>query len=306
MRRRGKTLLKLGIGIAILLYLFCRIGFTSIATTMASINPICIPIVLCALMSAHAVHGLTLQILAMGHSISFGGCVLISLRSWIWGLITPARAGEISMIYYFKKAGIPIGDATAIAFLDRVSVLILIVSLAFFGAVFYEFHALAWNIVQASLVLIALIGSLLLFRGLREWIGRTILGRYQEQFSGFIPRVHAIVAEQPLRLFGVLIIQFLRLLALYAVVKLIFFFMGESVRFLDVCLISSIAWIVALLPISVNGLGIKEGVQVFLYSRYAGVNEASALAVAIWVGVILYSTAFVIYSFLSINSQKGD
>jgi len=306
MRRHGKTLLKLGIGIAILLYLFRRIGFANIAATMASINPICIPVVLCALMSAHAVHGLTLQILAMGHSVSLGYCTLVSLRSWIWGLITPARAGEVSMIYYFKQAGIPLGDATAIAFIDRLSVLILVVILAFSGAVFYEFDALAWHIVLASFVVAVLSGSLLLFRGVRGWIGRTIFGRYQEHFSGFVPRLKTTVTEQPLRLAGVMTIQFLRLLALYAVTKLVFYFIGENVRFLDVCLISSIAWIIALLPVSVNGLGIKEGVQVLLYKRYAGIDEASALAVAIWVGVILYCTAFAVYGFLTISSKKED
>jgi uncharacterized membrane protein YbhN (UPF0104 family) len=209
------------------------------------------------------------------------------------------------MIYYFKEAGIPLGDATAIAFIDRLSVLILVVILALSGAVFYEYDALAWHIVLAILVVAALFGSLLLFHGLRAWIVLTIFGRYQEQFSGFIPRLQAIVTEQPLRLAGMLTIQFLRLLALYAVTKLVFYFIGEDVRFLDVCLISSIAWIIALLPVSVNGLGLKEGAQVLLYKRYAGIDEASSLAVAIWVGVILYCTAFVVYGFLSINSNKG-
>jgi len=83
---------------------------------------------------------------------------------------------------------------------------------------------------------------------------------------------------------------------------------GEQIGFMHLIFILPIISVAAALPISINGLGVKEGLSVFLFSMF-GVSLEAAFAVALTARVLFIiatSTGGIAYLFVRPAAVSGD
>jgi uncharacterized membrane protein YbhN (UPF0104 family) len=78
-----------------------------------------------------------------------------------------------------------------------------------------------------------------------------------------------------------------------------FLSIGQSVNFIDICIFFSISSIISLLPITINGLGLKESALVFFLGKYSHVDSAVCMALLVLIQVVVYIIAVSTYLFFS-------
>ncbi len=222
------------------------------------------------------------------------------LMSFSMGLVLPGRAGDLSIIYFAKKKGFDIGASTALTITDKLITLIIFGTIAALG-IFTILNSteLYWGLLFAG---ICILGGLFLFTSLgRKW-SRKIMGKYADGFQGFSKTFKNLLLHHKDKIFINIIITFLRPLGNALLIILIFKAMGLEVSLFYTILINAVTLIVSLIPLTPNGLGIREGVGTFLFSRIGIPLEAS---VAMYVIILLmnYTTGIIGTSYYLIKKK---
>ena len=206
------------------------------------------------------------------------------------GLILPGRAGDLSIIYFAKQKGFDIGASTALTITDKLITLIIFGIIAALG-IFSILHSteLYWGLFFALLCIIA---GLFLFTPLaRRWTIMDI-GKYADKFQGFYITFRNLLSYHKDKVFINIFITFLRPLGNALLIILIFKAMGIDVSFLYAILINAVTLIVSLVPLTPNGLGIREAVGTFLFSR-VGVPLEATVAMYIIILMMNYTTGII-------------
>jgi uncharacterized membrane protein YbhN (UPF0104 family) len=81
------------------------------------------------------------------------------------------------------------------------------------------------------------------------------------------------------------------MLMIFMIVWLLFQGMGEHISLWMVAGIYSLSYLITLLPVSINGLGIQEVSLAYLYHAYGGVSMPSALALAILIRTLFMASS---------------
>lgn len=202
------------------------------------------------------------------------------------GLILPGRAGDLSIIYFAKQKGFDIGASTALTITDKLITLIIFGIIAALG-IFTILNSteLYWGLLFA---LICITAGLFLFTPLgRKWT-RKIIGKYADGFQGFYRTFKNLLLHHKDKVIINIIITLLRPLGNALLIILIFKAMGLDVSLLYAILINAVTLIVSLVPLTPNGLGIREGVGAFLFSRIGIPLEAT---VAMYVIILMMNYA---------------
>lgn len=289
--------LRVAVTLGLLSFLVYWIGLSRIVQSLALLDLRVVPLLMAALALSHLANGFTLMILSRRVSIGWKPAFWISLRSWSWGQYTPARIGESSMVLYLHDLGISWGESASILLLNRAAVLLLLCFVAVagmwaFGPGMLEVQ---WALVAIGVFLgVAALGFVLVWRR----AGEVILGRrFGEHMVQFKHSLRSLLMN-PLAMAGLLSTQLIKLLLLFGITKLLFVSIGAHVPYWHVCAINSAARIAALLPVSINGLGVREGVQVWLYAGISGVETSAIISVALAADLVLYASAGFVMLFL--------
>ena len=125
---------------------------------------------------------------------------------------------------------------------------------------------------------------------------------FSKKFEGFSKSLFGYFRkfkkELLLNLFLTVIKFFLSAFATY----LFFFAFNEfRVGYFNTLLITSITTILSMIPISLNGLGIKEGAAVYLFSRL-GID--AAITGSVFVGILIFSYACALVTWYSLFDKK--
>lgn len=194
------------------------------------------------------------------------------------GLFTPGKIGQFSMIYLFKKEGMKLGEGAAIMILDK---LITLVSLSFIvtaGLFFFipPLDAIMYIILIISLVILTYF--FLVHKKSSCFIKKYILRKHSEKFEGISKTLSLIYNDH----FGAVVSNLFITMAKWVLTSFIilFFFyaIGIKVDLFYIFLITPIGVLVSLIPISINGIGIREYAVVILY-EIVGVDGASVIVV---------------------------
>ena len=206
------------------------------------------------------------------------------------GLILPGRAGDLSIIYFAKQKGFDIGESTAFTITDKLITLIIFGIIAALG-IFTILNSteLYWGLLFALLCIIA--GSFLFTPIARRWVVKMI-GKYASTFQGFYKTFKNLLLHHKDKVFINIFITFLRPLGNAFLIILIFKAMGIDVSFLYAILINAVTLIVSLVPLTPNGLGIREGVGAFLFSRI-GVPLEATVAMYVIILMMNYATGII-------------
>ncbi len=295
MRRWLPLALKLLLGGGLLAFVLVRIGLPSILGALQQIRPSLLAAALGGLVLMHLLHAVGLWLMVRGVSVSFGALLTMGVRAWVWGMITPARIGEISLVYYLSGHGMRLGSASALVLLDRVVTLLVLGLLSLGAALVLDVDVAFLGILGTVLLIVAVGVTLASWARFSSWIGTYLHRRLAEPLELLSATLRESLSTRPLSLLGFLLAQVSRILVQCGMTFVLFIAAGRSVGFLEICLVSALTRLAAIVPISVNGLGVREGLMVVLFDRLFGVEPAIVAAVAIWLNVLLYVSALVVY-----------
>ncbi len=183
------------------------------------------------------------------------------------GLVTPMRAGDLGRALYF-----PTGERTTImglTIIDRLIDLVIVLILSIMGS-----FVLIKNGLGLLVVFLAISGILILYnpKFLYEISIKIIPDNYVgKKLSKLIDTlkfldIQNITTALILSFFAFLvtIIQFYCLVSAF-----------ENISFISVCLTTPLITLSAVLPVSIMGLGVREGTSILLFSIF-GVSAATA------------------------------
>lgn len=304
MRPKLDTILKILFGLFILFILFFKIGLHKLYSTFASSNLIYIlPIILVSIATI-LLTALAIKIIfsPFTENLSFWWTLKYFCYSLLIGIFFPANIGQFLMIYFFKEK-IKVGSAAAIFLLYKIEILFLaaILSLCGFFLLLDQKNALK----LAGIVALAGIIIVIFFftpYGIRLW--KLLLGKYAQIFSGFSSTINTYFKQHKLTL----LLSFLVILATWLLIalniSLAFLAFNIKFSFFKILLINSMVMILASIPLSLSGLGIREGSAVFLYS-ILGLNSASVLSSYLLLTFInSFFQPFIIYIFMVWKGEK--
>ena len=262
--------LRLIVGPVILGLILYKIGFKSVFGTITKINLYYIPIFIIMGLFILYVGGLNIKILTLPFKKSARLMKIVKYYSlsWVVSLIIPGRIGEFSIIYFLRKENISMGQRSAIVVLDKIISLAIISTLAIIG--FFKFFTREQGMgMFLAIIILFAIGLFFIFNNMGRGIIKKVIPRFlSTKFQGFSKSLFTYFRKFRKEL----VLNFLLTsfkLSLSALITYLFFFsFGEfSISYIDTLLIYAITVIISLIPISINGLGLKEGAAVYLFSR---------------------------------------
>ncbi len=197
------------------------------------------------------------------------------LVSWALGSLSPARVGDLSIIYFLKAYKVPVGQASAITLIDKGITFVVLSLIAAFGSLLFfqsdNGGILILFILSAGFILSALFYS----KRFREWANKHILKKYANNFKGFSKTIFYFLKKKKGLLFLNSIVTLIKSLMNFFGIMVLFLAFDTSVPFLHIATINAILTFLSLIPFSLSGLGIREASAVVLFSNI-GINPIIA------------------------------
>jgi len=230
--------------------------------------------------------------------IGYKNNLIINIESLYLAYVTPGKFGEIIKIFLMKEYfGIQKKDGLTVYVYDRAQDMLMLGLFAFFGGIFvlqYEFNIYIYGLIALFVLIYALKHIIL------------------NKLSRFYGEIDTLTFDGWLeaRLFVLNLVIFLFFfLQVYLLAKAF----GISIGFIELSSVVALGAVVALLPISVSGLGVREGVFVVLLAKYGvGKEEAVMLSLfdnivfgALFIGVLHLLNVMVFKKMLD-KTQKMD
>ncbi len=302
-------LLRLLIGSAIIAVLVWKIGVARLSDTLQQFNFAYLPLLLLiflGILPLVRAYSYFVLLRITTPTLPFKTVFFVSAYSWALSLFLPGgKLGEFSAIYFLSKKGVTVEEASAAVLTDKLISFFVLSALAAGGLAKFFSTGAAAAIVGwlAALAIITLAGVYAALRTpLRHIIDR-VLQRFHISLSEFVGMLGQYKRKGKMQLLTNLALTVVGAAVSAAMYNLAFSAFGQNVNFLDILFISSAGALVALLPISIGGLGVRETSAVVLFSQL-GVNAAAVLSSHLLVAVISYIIATAILLFYVARSKK--
>jgi len=270
MKRRTVLLIKLIISLTLIIGLLYIIGPKKVIDTILKINPWWFPIILILYFLTLFISSFNMYILLkpFSYKIKFSRIVKFTFLSWAAGVITPAKIGNFSMVYLLKKEGVDMGKGTAIFVLDKI--ISLSVNFIFLVLGFSLFLTLNQFLITLLAILgAAAIPSFFLFNEKGRFIiKKFILRGYSVKFSGFSKCIHEYIRKYKrfIIIDSIATLTSLVIASMYILVLFISF--GQFTSLYNIIVIRSINTFASLIPITLDGLGVRESLAVLLFGQF--------------------------------------
>lgn len=276
MKKRIWTILRILFGICILLFLIYKVGFTNLINSLVKFNLIFLLPISIVLLISFFIGTLNIKILlkSMGAKINFFKLMKYYLISWSIGLVVPGKIGEFSIAYFLKKEGLEGGPSFIIPLMDKILTFLCVSLIASVGIFFFFGISNAIKLLLGTLVIVAISSILFLSERIRNLIKKYILGKYSNYFNKFSKTLKYMIKNSKKYLVMNIILTFAFWMVTAFVPFFIFKGFGVTVHWFFVLTISTIGTMLSIIPISISGLGVREGVGMLLYSQIAVPREA--------------------------------
>lgn len=292
MKKYLAAAIKAAVGIAIISFLAYRIGIQDVFSIIKSTSPLAFLIIAVGYLLNALLNSASFSLIlsSIGASAKYKGIFLSFIKSWGIGSILPGKFGDLSVVYFLKKQGVKAKDSSAMYAIDKMVVFLFFVIIAMVTAkLFLPSNALY---ILAAFLFVAVVGFLLFLKFGKAVIGK-IFGKYTHYIEAFHGNIQ-LAAKKPLLLFVLFVISALRWIVLSFSMWLLLSMANEHVLFIYVFLFSVTANILALLPVTISGIGLKEAAFVYLYAL-VGASTSIVLAVS-----IVYSLTTIILALLAV------
>ena len=303
--RSKKVLLsafKVVISVALIAFLLHRIGINVLAKTLSNANITYITLAFALIVSGVVISSYKWHILLSVHDIKMDLSTLVSLYfiSMFWRNFLSTVGGEAYKIYGVSKQTGKLIESFASVVLERGTGLLALLSISFVSVLFG--HGFGLDKTVILLVIILFVGYLLIVGTLfnRNWSMRII-----KIFAFFksdallakITKVHNSIfmyrGHKALLIRAVIISFIYQTTAVVMAVFIISRSLNLQIPLIYFFLFCPIIGIFEMLPISLNGIGVREGAFLFFFTK-VGVLEVQA-----------FSMSFVMYAVVLIVSLIG-
>lgn len=230
------------------------------------------------------------------HPLGLQKAMRYYLYSWSTEFFLPGKLGMFSIAYFLTKEKIEIGKSVAVVLITKFFTFVLLLLLSFVGVTFL--FPISDYYIYIGLSLAGLLGVYVIFFTVwgRELIKKHILKKYSVYFTGFSAALNQIF-KNPMRLAGLLVLLFLTISVNALMVQILFQQAGYPLNFFIILSVVSMVILVGLIPITFNGLGLKEGALVLLLSQF-GVPSSIALVVGTISTVVGYVISLLVSWFI--------
>ncbi len=233
-----------------------------------------------------------------------------------FGMITPARVGEFLKIIWIKHYGLAsksVGLSSVLV--DRLLDLQLLFILGFFGIWKLDlFGSFGWAFLAGSVGIVAVslvalnreIAGKILDTLFKAMLFRKLKADADELFASFREAMLALIQPR-------LAIAAIMTLVIYAGFFLgcwcLAVSLGISVPYVDIAMFVAVATLVALIPVTVSGIGTREATLIYLFSIIGvGREEAVAFSLLLFVNffLLLGSLGYVVWLFTPMKKPEAD
>ena len=225
---------------------------------------------------------------------TFKDAVKIYFSAQYFGILTPARVGELLKIFYLKEYGLAtksVGLSSVL--IDRLFDILVAFLMGFIGIWYFElFGPISW-LFLVSAVIIGVFSLLFLHHRFAELILDTLF-RFLliRKFKSDADRILDSFKEATLQLLTPrLVFPFF-----FTIISYIWFFfgcwlladsLGIDVSYWQISLFISIATLVSLIPVTISGIGTRDATLILLFDRIGTGQEA-----AVSFSVLLFAIFF--------------
>lgn len=223
--------------------------------------------------------GLSILILtrALAPQLSSAQVMRAYLGSWSAGTLTPARLGDFALAPLLASSGVGHGLGLAVIFVDKLVSFAVMATIACFGLVAYaqRGQAILAGVLSAAIIVGA--ATVIKLPGIRKAARRLLLGRHEAKFEGFAEHVASFAQAHKSALGLNTAWTVIRSLLQATVVWAMLASFGENVDILAILFINTLAALSTVLPISVGGIGLRQGAAVALFEFFTETARAPVL-----------------------------
>ncbi|HLC65827.1 MAG TPA: lysylphosphatidylglycerol synthase transmembrane domain-containing protein [Candidatus Nanoarchaeia archaeon] len=298
--------LKLAFGIVLFAFLIKWIGFTNILETLKQFDWTLFPLIILFYFAAEMLGAINFYLLArpIKMGISFPKYLRYYFLSWSIGYFVPGKIGEYSIVYFLKDK-VSIGKGTMLFVLNKMISFAVVMVIAAFGMFKFFAQVQALKLVAMMVAASVLAIFFILHPAGRGIIRKYILRKYAKKFTGFGASFLGYLRDEKRRI----VVNYLLTVAKWVfqtmVVFLAFHSFGSSIEYIDVFLIHAIVSIIGIIPITIAGLGIKEGSAVFLY-QFVGEKAVVTADAYIVMLFLFYTVAVTILIYHELAKNKPN
>lgn len=290
-----RKILEILILIIILAIIVYKVDLKESLNIIQSVNPVLFTI-------AIIIDLILLFLIALSLKVLFDTLKPIKINEWfaiyipgfLSGLILPGRAGDIATTLLAKKKGFDIGQSTTLILLDKIITLAVFIPITAIGIfTFMNSKEIYYGI---AFSLISIIGLLSLYTPISRKILKKILGRYAKQFTGFSKTFKEVIKDHKKALLINIFLTTLRPIINGLIIIILLQALGYNLSILNAIIISSISFIISIVPLTPNGLGLREGIGTILLFQI-GIPYEASIAMYILFGIlnIFISLILIIY-----------
>ncbi len=284
MKKIITTLLKAGVSAAILIYLFRKIDFAEVWQLFKNIHVeyLLIALGLYLLGQALCAYRWKLVAMVMGFQNSFREFFIFYYIGIFFNLFLPtAIGGDVGKCYYLAKGNKKVLRAVVSVLADRASGLIVLVMIAGISLTLLNTITL-----PSSLPAVILIGNILILTG---FIVPVFAGKYLTAVSEKVSLL-LIFWKNPVPLMKAIGISVI----FHSLVIVIHILIGMSLELIIpwqfYLLVVPLVVTVSMLPVSLSGIGLREGAYVFFLS-FVNIPKTEALTFAFgWFTILVMSS----------------
>ncbi len=262
-------LLRVLIGFIIIALLFYKIGFSEVYGVLLTV-PISFLIILFIFVFLDmlvAVINLKVLLRPLVKHLKFKVLFSSYIYSWILSFIVPGKLGESSLVYFLKDKVQP-KKTTTVFLLDKLITLVILGMFSVIGFLIF------FGLIDSLLLLVILSLLVVLFFvilsswGIRSFIRKFILRKYSIFFKGFHTTFFNYLKTKKRHISLNISITIFKLLLNASIFYLFFnLFFNESINFFPIFFITSIGILTSIIPITSNGVGVREFFVLLLYGK---------------------------------------
>lgn len=299
MKWKTITVIKGVLTIAILGAIIVRVGIRAIVEQLAKINPtFLIPIVLLTLLTL-GLGAINIFVLAkeIRKKVRWKNILKHYITVWSLSLFVPGKLSDISMVYFLKKEGIEAGKGTAIVILDSLITLLVAYLFAIFGIM-----VLANKNIKLLISIMAGITLMLMYVIFSKKI-RGIVEKRFAKVQHFGEAIDFIVKKKRKGVLQNTAITVVKTLSIYITYYLSFMAIGSGVSVAIIIAVIPLVRLISLIPVTINGLGIKEGTAVYLFGLL-GISGGKVLSAFLITTIVTYLLAPIVMLISAVHSHK--
>lgn len=296
-------ILKYALGAGILLLLFYKIGFSPILTILKSVQVgyALLAVVLFVLSVVIASINIwllirPLQIFPLRHFLDY------YFLSRVSSLFLPGRLGEFTLVYFLKKEQINVGKGIAAVVMDKWITFICSLLIGSIGIVLLLGGTVLKSVLVSVLILFVA-GQLMTSTLGQRLLMKVLPQKYQEVLTDFSSTWLEYTKNHKRELLANIFLTISRMGIIALSAYYMFLAVGTIVDLKWVFLIGGTETVMTMIPFTINGLGIKQSVGVYLYALI-GVDPA--VTAARYVVGLLIQYGFGLLSLLFVRGKKHE